>query len=69
MALDQAGQEPNEELFDFLVNIQGANFNQVNLQKMTPFFKVVKTKEIGNGPYKKCFEILLGKGVDIDMPD
>lgn len=38
---------------------------------MTPFFKLVKTKDIkGNKYYKRCFEKLLESGkVDINAPD
>lgn len=58
-------------LFDYFLNIQGIQLNQVNLMKMTPFFKLVKTKNIrDNGDHKYCFEQLIKTGkVDIDAPD
>ena len=42
-----------------------------NLKKMTPFFMLVKTKDIKNDPYyKSCFDRLLDTGkVDINAPD
>ncbi|CDW79015.1 nad(+) adp-ribosyltransferase-3 [Stylonychia lemnae] len=58
-------------VFDFFINLQGIQLNQVNFQKMTPFFKLVKTKNIkDNQDHKYCFEQLIKTGkVDIDAPD
>lgn len=61
----------SKKLFDYVMGIKGMEMNQVNLQKMTPFFKLVKTKDIKNNKYyKRCFEKLLESGeVDINAPD
>lgn len=70
---------PVVEIFDFLVakvpthtadNESPVMFNQVNLQKMSPFFKLVRQKNIKEGDFKHLFEALLASGhVDIDSPD
>jgi ankyrin repeat protein len=53
------------------MGIAGLELNQVNFQNMTPFFKLVKTKDIKNdATFKYCFEKLLESGkVDINAPD
>ena len=64
-------QYPQKQLFDYLISIPGIEVNQVNFQKMTPFFKLVKTKDIKNlQKYKYMFENLLKTNkVDINAPD
>lgn len=66
---------PVLEIFEFLVS-KGSNagdsnlFNQANFQKMSPFFKLVKQKNIKEGDYKKMFDGLLSSGrVDVDGTD
>ena len=66
---------PNVPIFKFLVSLQGIDgenglLNQVNFQKMSPFFKLVKTKSFNDGDYKVMFNALLSTGqVNIDSTD
>jgi hypothetical protein len=50
-----------------LVSLEGIGeenglLNQVNFQKMSPFFKLVKTKNFKEGDYKTMFDSLLAAG-------
>lgn len=62
---------PNKDLFNYFISLEGFDLNQVSFQRMTPFFKLVKTKDIKQDEYSKyCFEKLLQSGqVDINAPD
>ena len=68
-------ETPNVPIFKFLVSLEGIGgenglLNQVNFQKMSPFFKLVKTKPFNDGDYKVMFNSLLDVGqVNIDSTD
>lgn len=58
---------PNVKLFKYLVSLEGIGgenglLNQVNFQKMSPFFKLVKTKNFKDGDFKTMFDALLATG-------
>ncbi len=59
---------PVRPLFDFLMNLK-LSMHQQNVVNMTPFFKLVKQKDIKAEPYKYCFEEFLKHNADVNTPD
>lgn len=70
---------PVKELFDFIVSVNKTQatqgeappiFNHINFQKHSPFFKLVRSKNLQEPDNKHLFNSLLSSGhVDIDSPD
>ena len=59
---------PSKSLFDFILD-SGVTTEEINIQKMTPFFTLIKMKDTSLPEYKHCLDKLLNTKADIDSPD
>lgn len=59
---------PSKTVFDFICD-SGVTTEEINIQKMTPFFNLIKTKDTTLPEYKYCLDKFLDTKADIDSPD
>ena len=59
---------PSQTLFDFILDSE-VSTEEININKMTPFFMLIKTKDTTMPEYKHCLDKFINTKSDIDSPD
>ena len=67
-ALHIALDDPDDTVLDFLLSLN-IPMDQQNFDKMTPFFKLIKTKNVEAEPFKTVLGKMLAVKADVDTPD